>query len=476
MRQWLANLGLIAARGATVQTLGVGVCLTGILSLPAALAGSGVGLWIAVGAVLSGAAAWVLGASPQYKAWSGRALVGGLSVILAVAALASTSLPTVWGVLVGAPGLLSLIVARLWGWRAALIWGAGEVMLFALAVYLGRGWLDWQTAALALAFLLAANGLAWLLEAGERTGLPAEARGTVIMPTSPDGAKEALAARFDEIASELEQAAVVVQGVTDEQFTSADLQSGILADMTSAFKGYQQTVDQVRTLTESMVRLLRDATVHSDEGQQAAAGAILSLESIRAQVKGIALNLATLARHTERIGEIIASLGDLATQSNYLALNASIEAARAGEHGRGFAVVAAEVRDLAQQSAEASAQVRNILVEIRQAVQQSAVATESGADGVDTGVAKVTESAHMVGRIVAYTSQSATMAQQVAAALEKQSGVLGNLVTTLRQIDETQMQHSTNARMAEAVAGNLRRLSAQMRAAASKENGGEAVE
>jgi hypothetical protein len=74
------------------------------------------------------------------------------------------------------------------------------------------------------------------------------------------------------------------------------------------------------------------------------------MEEIRERVEAIAQDILTLSEQTQQVGEITATVDDLAEQSNLLALNATIEAARAGEQGRGFAVVAAEVRNLAEQS------------------------------------------------------------------------------------------------------------------------------
>ena len=86
------------------------------------------------------------------------------------------------------------------------------------------------------------------------------------------------------------------------------------------------------------------------------------MADMRARVQSIAENILALSEQSQQIGEIIATVSDLADQSNLLALNAAIEASRAGEQGKGFAVVATEIRSLAEQSKAATAQVRTILV------------------------------------------------------------------------------------------------------------------
>ena len=99
-------------------------------------------------------------------------------------------------------------------------------------------------------------------------------------------------------------------------------------------------------------------------------------------------NILALSERTQQIGEIIDTVNAIAAQSNMLALNAAVEAARAGEQGKGFAVVAEEVRDLADRSRQATAQVKAILSDVQRATNATGMATEEGKKGVDAGTAE----------------------------------------------------------------------------------------
>src|SRR6202040_2836592 len=92
-----------------------------------------------------------------------------------------------------------------------------------------------------------------------------------------------------------------------------------------------------------------------------------------------------LSEQSQTIGQIIAPVEDLAAQSNLLAVNAAIEAAKAGEYGRGFGVVAQEVKSLAEQSRQATNQVRTILSDIQKATTTAVLATEQGTKAVEVG-------------------------------------------------------------------------------------------
>ena len=98
-------------------------------------------------------------------------------------------------------------------------------------------------------------------------------------------------------------------------------------------------------------------------------------QRIREQMEAIAESMVRLSEQGQAIGQIIATVEDLAAQSNLLAVNASIEAAKAGEHGKGFGVVAQEVKSLAEQSKQATNQVRTILSDIQKATTAAVMAT-----------------------------------------------------------------------------------------------------
>ena len=125
-------------------------------------------------------------------------------------------------------------------------------------------------------------------------------------------------------------------------------------------------------------------------------GTIEGMKRVRDQIDLIAESMVRLSEKSLSIVEIIAAVDELAHQSNLLAVNASIEAAKAGEHGKGFAVVAQEVRNLADQSKQATAQVRAIIGEIEQATSMAATATELGSNSVAAAVDQSTQAVESI--------------------------------------------------------------------------------
>ena len=161
--------------------------------------------------------------------------------------------------------------------------------------------------------------------------------------------------------------------------------SEITASTTQVAAGSAETATAVSQTTATVEEVKQTAQVSSQKakyvseaaqktaqisqgGRKSAEDSIGAMQRIQAQMESIAEAIVRLSEQGQAIGEIIATVSDLAEQSNLLAVNAAIEAAKAGEQGRGFAVVAQEVKSLAEQSKQATAQVRAILGDIQKEV------------------------------------------------------------------------------------------------------------
>jgi len=147
---------------------------------------------------------------------------------------------------------------------------------------------------------------------------------------------------------------VEMEGITNLVYESENRQADLLEDATSGFS--------------EIVSAIQNVCDHARNNHQAASESGSDIESSSAAIFRGADEVKLLEEKTTRVEEITALIGDIADQTDLLALNASIEAARAGEFGRGFSVVAAEVQKLADRSSRAAAEISELVQSIRETV------------------------------------------------------------------------------------------------------------
>ncbi len=156
-------------------------------------------------------------------------------------------------------------------------------------------------------------------------------------------------------------------------------------------------------------------------GDEAMNRTVDGIMSIRETVAETAKKVKRLGESSQKISQVVNLISNFADQTNLLALNASIEAARAGEQGRGFAVVADEVRALAQQSADATAEISNLVDQIQTETNEVVTAMEQGTQQVVSGTQLVEEARGNLNQITEVSNQINELVAKIAEAAKTQS-------------------------------------------------------
>lgn len=201
----------------------------------------------------------------------------------------------------------------------------------------------------------------------------------------------------------------------------------------------------------------------SQNGKRASEEVIEAMNRIKEQMESITESIVSLSEQNMVIGEIITTVNDLAEQSNLLAVNAAIEAAKAGEHGKGFTVVAQEVRNLAEQSKQATSQVRGILNEIQKAISTAVMTTEKESKEVDKGVKQSVQAGESIQNLSASIGEASQAAMQIAASSNQQLVGMDQVAIAMEGIKQASHQNASSAKQLETAAAGLRDLGQRLK-------------
>jgi methyl-accepting chemotaxis protein len=277
-----------------------------------------------------------------------------------------------------------------------------------------------------------------------------------------------MASQIRETVSNVSAAASQIQASTTEQTASTVQQDAAVKQTAATVQQVLVTVRQTAETAQKVAISSQQSVAVSRDGQQAVTDTVQWMDIIRTRVGDIAENILMLSERTQQIGEIIDTVNALANQSKLLALNASIEAARAGEEGKGFSVVAMEVRQLAEQSREATARVRTILNEIQQATNTAVMVTEEGNKGAESGMLMAQKAGEAIRNLSNVIEEAAQAASLIAASTSQQTNGIDQLATTMSQIQQATTQTAVSARQTEQSIRELNELSHRLQAAASR--------
>lgn len=264
------------------------------------------------------------------------------------------------------------------------------------------------------------------------------------------------------ITGQVKSSTVNITTAISQILTATTQQSSLGTEQASSINEISATVDEVRLTSEhtsnlaaSVAESTRKVIEVSRSGEEAVEESIKGMSQIKEKVESIAENILALSEQTQQIGEIISTVNDIAEQSNLLALNASIEAARAGEHGKGFAVVANEVRNLAEQSKQATAQVRSILNDIQKATNAAVMVTEQGSKEVDRGVLLVNQAGKVIHQLLDTITTAASSAEQIVSSVKEQTIGMSQISVAMGEIKQAAGEMQDSAEQIVRIAQNL---------------------
>ncbi|KUP05676.1 hypothetical protein Q73_12680 [Bacillus coahuilensis m2-6] len=275
------------------------------------------------------------------------------------------------------------------------------------------------------------------------------------------------------------QVAQVTNEVTEQLYSSEDVIqtteesiSKFSHAIESLATGTRESATTMEEMTQGVQRIAETSVVATESSQSAAdlatdgQGKIQSLteqmNSIHDSFEDLAKTIRLFAEESNRIGEIVEAITNIAGQTNLLSLNASIEAARAGEAGKGFAVVAEEVRKLSEETNQSASQITSLIKGIQDKSQSALSAMVQTNQDVDKGISgaketelafkKILESIDLVNsqiqEISAVSEEMAAGSEEVAASIEEMASHGESSKSSIHELlDGTSMQAEVFAKV-----------------------------
>ena len=267
------------------------------------------------------------------------------------------------------------------------------------------------------------------------------AAGDLTVTVKPVSDKDVMGTAFAAMVTNLREIVGNVGSSSDSIATATRQIATGNADMAQRSETQASSLEEIASSMEELTSTVKQNADNSQQANQ------LAIEASSVAVKGgtmitrVVETMESISTSSKKISDIISVIDGIAFQTNILALNAAVEAARAGEQGRGFAVVAGEVRNLAQRSAAAAKEIKELI--------------NDSVDKVGNGNKLVGEAGQTMQEIVTSIKRVTDIMAEISAASIEQSSGIEQVNSAITSMDEITQQNASVVQQASAAAGAL---------------------
>jgi methyl-accepting chemotaxis protein len=233
---------------------------------------------------------------------------------------------------------------------------------------------------------------------------------------------------------------IVRQAAESVRIASSEIASGNLA-LSQRTEQAASNIQETAASIEQIASTIKASSDNARQANQLAGSASQVAVAGGESVNRVVATMSGIQSSSRKITDIIGVIDGIAFQTNILALNAAVEAARAGEQGRGFAVVAAEVRSLAQRSAEAAKEIKKLIT--------------SSVEQVDSGSSLVDGTVQTMGEVVEQVRRVTELVGMIATSSSEQSNGIGQINMAISRMDQATQQNAALVEETSAAAESL---------------------
>jgi methyl-accepting chemotaxis protein len=236
--------------------------------------------------------------------------------------------------------------------------------------------------------------------------------------------------RVQSSSAELQASATQQATGAKEQATAMNEITTTITELLATSRQISESAQRVAQIAQQTATSTRTGDTTVDRGNEAIAGT-------RRQIDLVVSHMLDLGKKSQQIGSVLEIVSELAEQTNILAINATIEAAGAGESGKRFGVVAEEIRKLADRVGGSTKEIRELIDDVRSAVNTSVMTTETGSKSVDMAAKQFGDVASAFKQITGLVSTTVDAAREIELSTKQQSTAVEQVNLAIASVSQT---------------------------------------
>lgn len=245
-----------------------------------------------------------------------------------------------------------------------------------------------------------------------------------------------------DIVDETKKVLATIQITAQEIDSGSEQMAKAAMDLAEGSTVQSQMVQEVAEMVNKMAVSLEDKAKEAEETVKMAEGAAAVMMDGNAKMQELKEAIGEIEKCSNEIHNIIGTIEDIANQTNLLSLNASIEAARAGDAGRGFAVVAEQVKNLAEESANAAGETKKLIETTVAAVRKGISFADVTAESMNSVISKAQESTGMMNKIAIELREEVTNMYQIDSDVARVAEIVDNNSATSEETAAVSQQQT----------------------------------
>jgi methyl-accepting chemotaxis protein len=280
---------------------------------------------------------------------------------------------------------------------------------------------------------------------------------------------ERLIESVKEAIQQLSSSASEIMAISAQQAAGANGQASAVQQATTTSEEIAVTARQVAENAILVESQAQQANAAGQVGRNEADNAMTGMGELKSKIESVAQAMLQLGEDSQKIGGIVDIIDEISDQTNLLALNAAIEAAGAGEAGKRFSIVANEVKRLAERTADATGQIKNLVDAIQKATNGTIMLTEEGSKGVDRAselVARVAEALQEISRMVHETTAAA---REIKFSTQQQTTASEQMAETIAEVRDVAAQVAVSTKETTQAIAELTALAERLKSLVAEE-------